>query len=239
MFVSPVTQPSVKRHGAMLGALVMGMTVAACSSATNVNDVGQTQLTNYEAGEAVVFLSKHQLAAAETDADFVDCVGKSLAKQDAAIPVISQQQFVDGMYPYFEARTAPTNVQGLSRLIGDPAVRDRLANMNVRYLVWLDGATETVDKSGSFSCAVGPGGGGCLGWTQWKDQGSYEATIWDLKEHSESGSFNIESSGTSHLVGVIVPIPLLARVESDACTATAQRIALAVKKTPEQSILRR
>lgn len=239
MFAKSAMQASVKRPNAVFGVMLAGTVLAGCNSATQVHDIGQTQLASYVEGEAVVFLSKPQLATSETDAGFIACVGNALAKQDAGIPVIPQQQFIDGMYPFFEARTAPTSVQGLARLMGEPAVRDRLAEMNIRYLVWLDGNTETVDKSGPFSCAVGPGGGGCIGWTQWKDQGSYEATIWDLKEQGETGSFNIESSGTSHLVGLIVPVPLLARVESDACMATAQRIALAMKNTEAPSILRR
>lgn len=239
MVAKSVTQASATRSNAVLGFMLAGTVLAGCGSTTQVNDVGQTQLVDYVQGEAVVFLSKPQLGKSETDAGFVDCVGDALARQAAGTPVIPQQQFIDGMYPFFEARTAPTSVQGLSRLMGEPAVRGRLAEMNIRYLVWLDGNTETVDKSGPFSCAVGPGGGACIGWTQWTDQGSYEATIWDLKERGEIGSFNIESSGTSHLVGLIVPVPLLAQVESDACTATAQRIALAIKNTEAPSVLRR
>ncbi|RME62297.1 MAG: hypothetical protein D6782_12495 [Alphaproteobacteria bacterium] len=226
------------RYGGAVGLLLWCAVLAGCGSATVVNDVQQMHAGKFEQGEAVVILSKPNPAAAETDGDFVDCVGRSLAKQDPDIRVIAQQQFIDDMYPYFETRTAPTNVQSLSTLAGDPAVRRRMAEMNVRYLIWLDGNTQTVDRSGSFSCAVGPGGGGCLGWAKWKDQGSYVATIWDLKDRDEAGTFNVETTGTSHLVGVIVPVPLLAGVESEACDATAQRIALSVKARSPKSIVR-
>ncbi|GAB4138885.1 MAG: hypothetical protein Tsb0016_05150 [Sphingomonadales bacterium] len=235
----PHTGARARLKRAWLGTALAGFMLAGCNAATTVSDASKPQLAAIEAGEALVFLSRHQLAANETEADFVDCVGNSLARQNPDIRVISQQQFIDGMYPYFEANTAPTNVESLNGLTQDPAVRARMADMNVRYLVWLNGNTETVDRGGSFSCAVGPGGGGCLGWTKWKDQGSYEAIVWDLKSLSESGSFNIETSGTSHLVGVLVPVPLLARVESEACEAAAQRLALSMQEREQRSIIKR
>jgi len=222
-----------------LGLFVLGFALSDCGSTTQVSVAQPMHSGKYTQGEAVVILSKHHLAVTETDDDFITCVGRSLAKQDPDIRVLPQQQFIDDMYPYFEARTAPTSVRALSRLAADPAVRGRMSELNVRYLIWLDGDTQTVEKSGSFSCAVGPGVGGCLGFSEWTDQGSYEAAIWDIKEQDEAGSFNIESTGTSHLVGVIVPVPLLARVESKACQAAAQRIALSVKTLQPKSNIRR
>jgi len=229
---------SLPRSASLFAGLMMGTMLAGCGSTTLVKDFEQTQVGTLSEGESVVVLSDYKTAALETDPDFIDCVHESLGDDDAGLRVIPQREFIDGMYPFFEASTAPANVNAISRLTHDPTARERMAEMNVRYIVWVGGDTQTVDKSGSFSCTIGPGGGGCFGWASWTDRGTYNAKIWDIKNGVETGTFNVDSTGTSHLVGVVLPVPLLARVESEACEAMAQRVSLAVDGGEAPSLLR-
>lgn len=226
------------RFLSQLAGLLAGTMLAGCGSTTLVKDFEHTQVGSLAEGESVVILSDYKVAAVETDADFIDCVTESLTDGDGALRVIGQQDFIDGMYPYFEASTAPANVGAVDRLAYDLAARDRMEELNVRYIVWIEGDTQTVDKNGSFSCTIGPGGGGCFGWASWTDRGSYRAKIWDFKKGEETGSFDVDSTGTSHLVGVVLPIPLLASVESEACEAMAQRVTVAVNGGEAPSLLR-
>lgn len=221
-----------------LVGLLASTALAGCGSTTLVKDFEKTRVGSLSDGEAVVVLSNYKTAALETEADFIDCVSESLSEDDAALRVIGQRDFIDGMYPYFEASTAPANVDAINRLTYDPASRERMDEMNVRYIVWIDGDTQTVDKNGSFSCTISPGGGGCFGWASWTDRGSYQAKIWDIKNREETGSFNVDSTGTSHLVGVVLPIPMLASVESEACEAMAQRVTVAVAGGEAPSLFR-
>jgi hypothetical protein len=128
------------------------------------------------------------------------------------------------MYPYFETSTAPTDVKNLDKLVQIPEIRAKLQQFGVRYFVWIDGFTETVDKKGSISCAIGPGGGGCFGFATWDDAANYEASIWDFKELALSGKISAETQGTSYLPAIFIPVPLLARVQSNACTSMAQQL---------------
>jgi len=216
-----------------IAGLMLGTALAGCGSTTLVEDVRKPPMrASLSEGESIVVLNQYQRAALETDSDFVECIEESLQDGDRSVSVVPRQEFVDGMYPYFEASTAPTSVQSVANVVQDPAARKRMEELNVRYLVWVNGNTETVDRNGSFSCTIGPGGGGCFGWASWTNQGAYNAKIWDLKDRIEAGTFDVSSTGTSHLVGLILPIPMLADVEGEACEAVAQRVQLAVNGGP-------
>ena len=89
---------------------------------------------------------------------------------------------------------------------------------------WEAGWGETHDQGGSISCAVGPGGGGCFGFAQWEKSSTYEAIVWDLTNLTEKGRLRVDSSGTSYLLGVVAPIPLLTPVKNDACTSLGTQL---------------
>ena len=114
--------------------------------------------------------------------------------------------------------------QGLASLLEKPKVRDRMAESGVRYIVWVDGLTRETDSGGSISCAVGPGGGGCIGFGWWEKESDYDAVVWDLREAKTAGSVSANVIGTSALVGVIVPLPFIARVQGTACDRLAEQL---------------
>ncbi len=196
--------------------------LAGCKSTTVIDEHRELSTTRLDQGESVVILGRRHSSNHETEVDFINCVGKSLGQRN--INVIPERDFVDGMYPYFETSTAPMDVKKLDKLIQNPAILARFNDFNVRYFIWIDGATERTDSSGSVSCAVGPGGGGCFGFAYWQDEANYEASIWDFKELALSGKISAETKGTSFMPAVIIPIPMLARVEANACKALANQI---------------
>jgi hypothetical protein len=106
----------------------------------------------------------------------------------------------------------------------DPAFGERVAASGVRYLVWLDGSTRKVDGGGSIACGAAPGAAGCIGFGWWENESSYEATIWDLKQAKSAGSVGTNVSGTSALVGAVVPLPFIARVQATACQRLADQL---------------
>jgi hypothetical protein len=142
----------------------------------------------------------------------------------ADIGVVPEQQFIDSIYPWFEPRTAPKGLPRLKRLMQDPLIKGQVDQQSVRYLVWLDGSTETLDQGGSISCAIGPGGGGCFGFAQWDKLSVYEAIVWDMTNLQEMGRLRVDSEGTSYLIGAVAPIPLLTPVKSDACTSLGNQL---------------
>jgi hypothetical protein len=99
----------------------------------------------------------------------------------------------------------------------------------VRYLVWLDGGTRKIDGGGSIACGAAPGAAGCIGFGWWENESNFEATIWDLKQAKSAGSVGTNVSGTSAIVGAVVPLPFIARVENTACNRLADQLQIFFK----------
>ena len=203
-----------------------------CKSTTVIDEYREVSITTLGQGESIVVLGRRHSSGYETEDDFISCVGKSLRQGQTDIDVIPEKDFVDTMYPYFETSTAPMDVKNLDKLVQIPAIAAKFNDLKLRYFVWIDGATERTDSSGSVSCAVGPGGGGCFGFAYWKDEANYEASIWDFKELALSGKINAETKGTSYMPAVIIPIPMLARVQENACKSLANQIKIFFSQQP-------
>ena len=210
----------------LVGALLIGSSLlTGCKSTTVIDEYREVSTTAISRGESIVVLGRRHSAGYETEDDFISCVGRSLGRGQTDINVIPEHDFVDSLYPHFETGTAPMDINTLGQLAKrTPAIAAIFNDLNLHYLVWIDGATERTDSSGSVSCAVGPGGGGCFGFAYWKDEANYEASVWDFKELVLSGKINAETKGTSYMPAVVIPIPLLARVQANACESLANQL---------------
>jgi hypothetical protein len=194
-----------------------------CSATTTIDEYRPTgEAIELNANERVVVLGRRDAGHYETDREFIGCVGDKI--RGANIQVLPEQEFIDAIYPWFEPRTAPKGLPRLKRLMQDASVKTQVDKRKVRYLVWLDGSTETLDSGGSISCAIGPGGGGCFGFAQWDKVSVYEAIVWDLNELTEKGRLRVDSEGTSYLIGAVAPIPFLTPVKSDACSSMGNQL---------------
>jgi hypothetical protein len=196
---------------------------SACASTTTVDEFrSTTNLLQIADHEMVVILGRREAGSYETDRSFIECLGDEI--DDAHFGVMSEDAFIDAFYPWFEPRTAPKSLARVQKLMERPFVRDRIAETGVRYLVWLDGEIETSGHAGSMSCAIGPAGGGCLGFSSWDKTAFFEAVVWDLANLTEEARIRVDSEGTSYIIGVIAPIPLLSPVRSQACSGMGQQL---------------
>jgi hypothetical protein len=203
--------------------LLFSVALFGCSATTTIDEYRPTgEAIELNANERVVVLGRRDAGHYETDREFIGCVGDKMRSAD--IQVLPEQEFIDAIYPWFEPRTAPKGLPRLKRLMQDASVKTQVDKRNVRYLVWLDGSTETLDSGGSISCAIGPGGGGCFGFAQWDKVSVYEAIVWDLNELTEKGRLRVDSEGTSYLIGAVAPIPFLTPVKSDACSSMGNQL---------------
>ncbi len=200
----------------------LALFATGCVSST-IEEV-RSGATGMAAEDRVVVLGRRHNNGYETEPDFVSCVGNSLGRGRDAITVLDEEEFVDRLFPWFEPRTAPMQTRELPRLMENTMVAERLADAGVRYLVWLDGSTQTNDTAGSMTCAVSPTGGGCFGFVTWDRDSSYEASIWDMRSMSTVGKISTDASGTSYMPAVIVPVPMIARVQRSACGGMASQL---------------
>ena len=196
--------------------------LASCTS-TTVDEFRQGA-TGINSDESVVILGRRHSSDYETRAEFVDCVGERMTTGSDALSVIPEKQFVDAMFPWFEPRTAPLRTRDLERLMSEPVVAYKMAEFGVRYMVWLDGFTETSGRTGTISCTVGPGGAGCFGFGSWEDDSTFDARVWDVASLQNVGTISTDATGQSYVPALVIPIPLIARVEANACIRLADQL---------------
>jgi hypothetical protein len=203
--------------------LVAAATLGGCGSTTTVDDYRPTsELIDIEAGEKVAILGRRDAGHYETDRGFIDCLGGKLDQSD--FQVMSEQEFVDALYPWFEPRTAPKHLKRLKKIMQQPVVREKVQQEKISYLVWLDGEVESHGATGAMSCGMGPIGVGCFGYTSWDKSAMFEAVVWDLVDLTEEARIRVDSEGTSYVIGIVAPIPLLTQVESQACSGMGEKL---------------
>jgi hypothetical protein len=193
-----------------------------CGSVTTVDDFRPTsEPIDIQAGEKVAILGRRDAGHYETDRSFVECLGKRLGKSD--FQIMTEQEFVDALYPWFEPRTAPKHLKRLKRILEDPVAREKVRQEGISHLVWLEGEVESHGTSGAMQCTFGPVAG-CWGYTSWEKSAMFEAIVWDMVDLTEEARIRVDSEGTSYVIGIAAPIPLLTPVESEACEGLGDQL---------------
>lgn len=198
-------------------------TLTGCVTAT-VQEVREAD-TGMEAHESVVVLGRRTLPSnRETEFGFVSCVSDKMGGGGDGIQVVDEQRFRDALFPWFEPRTAPANTSDLPEIINQPDLAQRLEELGLRYLVWIEGDTDRTDAGGSLTCSVTTAGAGCFGFLTWENDSSYEASVWDIRSGTSVGKISSDAVGTSYMPAVVVPLPFIARVRSSACNSMADQL---------------
>ena len=205
--------------------LIAGLAVmlAGCASTTTIDDYRPTtEPIRIDSDEKVAVLGRRDAGHYETDTSFISCLGSHL--DGMHFQVMPEQEFIDALYPWFEPRTAPKGIKRLRQLMSDPAVQAKVRGENIRYLVWLDGEVESAGHAGTMSCGIGPTGGGCFGYASWDKNVFFEAVVWDLEDLTEEARIRVDAEGTSYVIGIVAPIPLLSPVKSQACEGMGDKL---------------
>lgn len=218
---------------ATLSSMACVTMLSACVS-SRIEQIRQT-VTDIQEGEALVILGRASYNELETERSFTNCMTKAMSRGDSPLTLVSEAEFKDKLYPWFEPRTAPTSADDLTELFNQPGVAEQVNNTKVRYLAWIDGNTVTIDKGGSFSCTLSSFGGGCFGMSYWEEDASYQASIWDLKNLASAGEISADANGTSYLAGLVIPIPIMARPGNAACKALAKQLKEFLTEGPVES----
>lgn len=208
---------------ARLTSLFLTVIVTGCASSTTVDDYRPTtERITIAPHEKVAILGRRDASHHETDSDFISCLSRRMANSN--FQVMPEREFVDALYPWFEPRTAPRHLKRLKRIMQDPIVQKKVRQENIHYLVWLEGEVESEGMNGAMHCGMGPAGAGCFGYTSWDKSATFEAIVWNLKDLTEEARIQVDSEGTSYVIGIVAPIPLLTPVESEACEGMGDQL---------------
>ena len=200
-------------------ALVLPLLATACPVPTTT-EVEVVAETLHVTDEAIVLFPALRAAGLPSNAGFVRCLRTGLEKRVTPKPKIMETAaFQDAMFPWFEFEHAPRTARELNALLLQPLVRERIASLNVRYLISIAGSTDA-DGFPGMLC----GYGGCLGLA-WEDRTSQlNAVVWDIMSGDQAGELSVTSSGTSVIPAFIIPFPFIAYTEWEACEALAANL---------------
>jgi len=197
--------------------------LGGCGSMTTVDDYRPTaEPIHIGVSEKVAVLGRRDAGHYVTDRSFIECLVDRL--EDSSFLVMPEQEFVDALFPWFEPRTAPKNLTRLRKIMQEPSVRKKVEEEKIGYLVWLDGEVESQGVTGAMHCGVGPTGAGCFGFTSWDKTVMFEAIVWNMVDLTEEARIRVDSEGTSYVIGIVAPIPLLTRAESQACQGMGDQL---------------
>ncbi len=202
--------------------LLLIITAVGCST-TRIDEEVNTAFT-ISGDESIVLLSNSYHTGNQTELDFMDCLNNTILKKQDTFEIIPTRQFQNLFYPWFEPSTAPQSIEDLPKILGNELIKEKLSVMKIKYLIKITGETKTNASSGALSCAAGPGGGGCFGFAWWDDTSAYNASVWDLSQETSVGNVSANVTGTSMIPAIIIPIPILARTQSNACDGLSDQI---------------
>jgi len=151
-----------------------------------------------------------------------DCLYKRLVAAYPNGDFVVSASIRDMLFPYLEPATQPGTEETLAELLSRDAIHARLSQ-HIDYLVTFSGAT-TMEAKGGIVCGAGYGGGGCLGlaWTNKDTQ--VRIVIWDINSHTPSARQEARTRGTAWMPAFILPIPIPALTEREACHDISHQI---------------
>ena len=100
----------MKKSSAYFLLIAYLLMIVGCAATTTVDEYRPTaEPVELMTNENVAILGRRDAGHYETDREFIQCVSSKMRSSE--INVLSEQRFVDAIYPWFEPRTAPKKLQ--------------------------------------------------------------------------------------------------------------------------------
>lgn len=220
---------------------IAAITALTCvvNSAVIAGEPAQASPTWIEPGESIVVLEspqfvfnwEHQSQAARIDVK--KCVSDALQKNHPQVRVVLQPEFVKLAFPDLPPEAAPISPESLKLLTRHDVLRQRIAPLDVRYLIYVGTVTEIRTLYDLFGCAAGMGAAICVTAAGWNQQSDYSSSIVDIKTLGElRATGSVEGRGW-HLFITPFPLPLspgrTSATENPACQKVGQGVLTALE----------
>jgi hypothetical protein len=159
------------------------------------------------------------------------CLGERL---QPALEVLERDELRHRMYPWLERSVAPSSAAALLDFLGEPALRATLQSIGVRYIVLFSGKTSTDFDKGGMLCGGGFGAGGCFGYSWGTRDSSFHAVVLDIEQGATAGDPQSRRTAGVYMPAFVIPIPLIAATEGEACDELAKQVrSLVLRPAPK------
>jgi hypothetical protein len=157
------------------------------------------------------------------------CIGSKLEALVPPVRIVSFDRLRMEFFPWLEFTTAPRTEEDLLRFLTQKVIHRKFEDLNLRYLIQVSGATTTDFGSGAVLCPYG-----CFGFAWGTRQSAFRITVIDLQSAITIASEAVTKQGDVYLPAFILPVPIIASTETEACQRLAERIhAIATHRADE------
>jgi len=163
------------------------------------------------------------------------CLSKRLADSIPNIRLHDHMSVKDQLYPLLEFGTQPGDEQSFAELLRRDAVRLRLLGIDLDYLVAFSGETVTDNPEGGILCGGGYMAAGCFGFSWASKETVLHAAVWNLMNAEAPQHVDAIDEGTTIVPAFILPVPIPAQTQSDACRELGDRIAAVINDRSDRS----
>lgn len=159
-----------------------------------------------------------------------ECLTGKLASACPESIFVAPESIRDSLFPLLEPATQPASDLAFAALLTRNDVHQRLAR-RIDYLVTFTGGTAEEVKGGIL-CGGSSAGGGCLGLAWINKDTRISVVIWDLEDPTSAKNQDTRVEGTTWIPAIILPIPLPARTEAEACNDMSRQILEFIRSSP-------
>jgi len=177
--------------------------------------------------ESPLFIFSWQNKQRKFAGDVNACAVRAIVEKHPGVRVIPQGEFARTAFPDLPAESAPVSPESMKLLAESNVLRERIAPLNIRYLLYASAVTE-IRNDKAFGAAIGgAGGGAAIAGESWDKQSDYSLAIFDLKTQRSAGSQGSAAGHGWYFVAVVL-VPLAAgwspATESQACQELGDRV---------------
>lgn len=189
-----------------LGALAVGCTKAWMSE----NRLAATGLGPQDAITVILVQRPGDEYSAGLESKVAGCVRNALQQIHSSVRIVPHDEFRQAAFSDPSLKELPQDDSSWQRLVGDPKFLERIAPLEVRYLI----AVAVQEGRGPIDLHGGGAGSGGAGigaigvdWDRWAEM---QATIMDMMHARVAGNVSSRARGKSAVglaVFIILPIP--------------------------------
>jgi len=158
------------------------------------------------------------------------CLAKRLVNAYPDGAFVPSDSIRDALFPLLEPATQPASESDFAALLSRPDARQRLGK-RLDYLVVFSGGTAS-ETRGGILCGAGYGGGGCLGLAWINKDTRIDVIIWTLGDTVSAAHQASRIEGTTWVPAFVLPVPIPALTEAEACRDMSRQIVEFIDATP-------
>ena len=149
------------------------------------------------------------------------CLLEEIQDNQLSLQPVLQGDLRDRLYPWLSRSNYPKGLHELAAIIRQPAVRERLRELGIHYVLSWDGETIRAPFTGPFYLTAY----GVIGYESADKVSTIRADLLAVEDGTVVTSFASTREGTDTLLGlVLVPVPISEDTEGAACEEITREI---------------